>query len=277
MGARRHGISDDVLHSAARSDRRQRRGGGESPVRAMTDGAPSLPQGFLLHRFDTVGSTNDEARRLARDGAPEGTLVWAAAQSAGRGRRGHLWQSPPGNLYLSLVMRPEGPAARAPQLGFVAALALGEALDQLAGPHLQLRFKWPNDVLINGGKLAGILLESEMAAAGGLDFVIIGIGVNLVSAPRDLEYPATSLAAQGVSGVTPAALLAAFAPHFALWAERWDREGFAPVRAAWLRRASGVGQAIRVRLAKLTLARGCLDLDHAAAALLEGSRGRRRS
>ena len=91
----------------------------------MTDGAPSLPQGFLLHRFDTVGSTNDEARRLARDGAPEGTLVWAAAQSAGRGRRGHLWQSPPGNLYLSLVMRPEGPAARAPQLGFVAALALG--------------------------------------------------------------------------------------------------------------------------------------------------------
>src|SRR5205814_5835341 len=142
MGARRHGISDDVLHSAARSDRRQRRGGGESPVRAMTDGAPSLPQGFLLHRFDTVGSTNDEARRLARDGAPEGTLVWSLAQSAGKGRRGRVWMSPPGNLYLSLVQRPAGPPAQAAQLGFVAAIALGDALDQLAGPVPGLRYKW---------------------------------------------------------------------------------------------------------------------------------------
>jgi BirA family biotin operon repressor/biotin-[acetyl-CoA-carboxylase] ligase len=242
----------------------------------MNDSTPSLPEGFVLHRYDTVGSTNDEARQLARDGAPAGTLVWAAAQSAGRGRRGHLWQSPPGNLYLSMVLRPDAPAANAPQLGFVAALALGDALDQLAAPALQLRYKWPNDLLAGGSKFAGILLESEMAAAGGLDFVIIGIGVNLVSAPRDLEYPATSLADQGVSGVTPAALLEAFATDFALWAERWRQEGFAPVRAAWLRRASGIGEAIRVRLEKLTLDGRFLDLDHDGALVLEGSDGRRR-
>ena len=242
----------------------------------MTDGTPSLPEDFQLHRFATVGSTNDEARRLARDGAPEGTLVWAAAQSAGRGRRGHLWQSPPGNLYLSLVMRPEAPAARAPQLGFVAALALGDALDQLAGPGLQLRFKWPNDVLINGGKLAGILLESEMAAAGGLDFVIIGIGVNLVSAPRDLEYPATSLADQDVSGITPVSLLEALAAHFIVSVERWRNEGFAPVRAAWLRRASGIGEAIRVRLERLTIDGRFLDLDYDGALVLDGKDGPRR-
>ena len=242
----------------------------------MSDGTPSLPGGFLLHRYDTVGSTNDEARQLARDGAPEGTLVWAAAQSAGRGRRGHLWQSPPGNLYLSLILRPKGPAARAPQLGFVAALALGDALDQLAGPGLQLCYKWPNDLLAGGSKFAGILLESEMAAGGGLDFVIIGIGVNLVSAPRDLEYPATSLADQGFPDIISASLLEAFAPYFALWAERWDREGFAPVRAAWLRRASGIGQVIRVRLEKLILDGRFLDLDHDGALLLEGSDGRRR-
>jgi BirA family transcriptional regulator, biotin operon repressor / biotin---[acetyl-CoA-carboxylase] ligase len=130
--------------------------------------------------------------------------------------------------------------------------------------------------LAGGSKFAGILLESEMAAAGGLDFVIIGIGVNLVSAPRDLEYPATSLADQGVSGVTPAALLEAFAPHFAVWAERWREEGFAPVRAAWLCRASGIGEAIRVRLEKLILDGRFLDLDHDGALLLEGSDGRRR-
>jgi BirA family biotin operon repressor/biotin-[acetyl-CoA-carboxylase] ligase len=106
--------------------------------------------------------------------------------------------------------------------------------------------------------------------------VIIGIGVNLVSAPRDLEYPATSLADQGISGVTPAALLEAFAPHFALWAERWHQEGFPPVRAAWLRRASGIGQPIRVRLEKLTIDGRFLDLDHDGALVLEGSDGRRR-
>src|SRR5258708_4173593 len=202
----------------SRPDRRRRRGGGEVIVRAMSDGAPSLPGGFLLHRYDTVGSTNDEARQLARDGAPGGTLVWAAAQSAGRGRRGHLWQSPPGNLYLSMVLRPEAPPANAPQLGFVAALALGDALDQLAAPGLQLRYKWPNDLLAGGKKLAGILLESEMAAGGGLDFVILGIGVNLVSAPRELEYPAPSLAHQGASASPPAAPLQALPAHFPLWA-----------------------------------------------------------
>jgi BirA family biotin operon repressor/biotin-[acetyl-CoA-carboxylase] ligase len=242
----------------------------------MNGGMPSLPEGFLLHRYDTVGSTNDEARQLARDGAPAGTVVWAAAQSAGRGRRGHLWQSPPGNLYLSMVLRPEAPAANAPQLGFVAALALGDALDQIAGPGLQLRFKWPNDLLADGKKLAGILLESEMAAGGGLDFVILGIGVNLVSAPHGLEYPATSLADQGFPGITPAALLEALAAHFALWAERWREEGFAPVRAGWLRRASGIGQAVRVRLEKLTLDGRFLDLDHDGALVLEGNDGRRR-
>src|SRR6266436_1207365 len=113
----------------------------------MNAPGPLLPDGYRLKRYEVVGSTNDEAKALARAGTPEGTLVWAAAQTAGRGRRGRAWQSPPGNLYLSLVLRPDGPAARAPQLGFVAALALGDALDQLAGPGLQLRYKWPNDLL----------------------------------------------------------------------------------------------------------------------------------
>jgi BirA family biotin operon repressor/biotin-[acetyl-CoA-carboxylase] ligase len=242
----------------------------------MTDGLPSLPDGFLLRRYETIGSTNDEARRLARDGAPEGTLVWAKEQNAGRGRRGRSWQSPPGNLYLSLVLRPDAPAGRAPQLGFVAALALGEALDRLAGPGLRLGFKWPNDMLAGGKKFAGLLLESEMAATGGLDFVIVGIGVNLVSAPRGLDYPATSLAYEGFPGIAPAALLEEFIPHFVGWIDQWRKEGFVPVRAAWLGRAHGIGDAIRVRLEGLTLDGRFLDLDHDGALVLEGSDGRRR-
>lgn len=242
----------------------------------MTARTPSLPAGFLLHHYDVIGSTNDEARRLARGAAPDRTLVWADAQRAGRGRRGRPWQSPPGNLYLSLVLRPDAPTSRVPQLGFVAALALGDALDRLAGPGLPLRFKWPNDVLVGHAKLAGILLESEMTAGAGLDFVVLGIGANLVSAPRDVEYPATSLADQGFLGITPLDLLEGFVECFAFWAERWREEGFAPVRAAWLARAGGLGDAIRVRLESRTLKGRFLNLDEDGALVLEADDGPRR-
>src|SRR5579862_9550724 len=100
----------------------------------MTEPCPALPEGFRLRAFDTLDSTNDEAKRLARAGAGAGTLVWTREQTAGRGRRGRAWASPPGNLYLSLLVRPHGPPARAAQLSFVAALGLGDALHALAGP-----------------------------------------------------------------------------------------------------------------------------------------------
>jgi BirA family transcriptional regulator, biotin operon repressor / biotin---[acetyl-CoA-carboxylase] ligase len=242
----------------------------------MSAATPALPPGFCLYRYATLGSTNDEARRLAQAGAAAGAVVWAAEQTAGRGRRGRAWASPPGNLYLSLLLRPAGSPARAAQLGFVAAVALGEALDRLAGPDLALRFKWPNDVLAGGRKLAGILLESAAGADGQLDFVIIGLGVNLVSAPPSLEFPATSLADQGVAGITPAMLIEGFAGDFAAWAGRWEAQGFAPLRAAWLRRAIGLGEAVRVRLDRLTLDGRFADLDQDGALLLDGADGRRR-
>jgi BirA family transcriptional regulator, biotin operon repressor / biotin---[acetyl-CoA-carboxylase] ligase len=242
----------------------------------MIEAAPELPDGFRLHRYKTLGSTNDEAKALARAGAPPGTLVCADEQTAGRGRRGRVWLSPPGNLYLSLVLRPDGAPARAAQLGFVAALGLGDALVQLAGRALQLRYKWPNDLLANDKKLAGILLESEMSAGDRVDFVVVGIGVNVVHAPDGAEFPATSLAAEGIAAVTPAALLAGFARHFESWEQRWRAEGFAAVRAAWLERASGLGEPIRVRLERSTLFGRFLDLDADGALVLEEAQGRRR-
>ncbi len=242
----------------------------------MTEAALSLPAGYRLHFHETIGSTNDEAKRLARLGAPEGTLVWATEQTAGRGRRGWRWASPPGNLYCSLLLRPGGAPGRAAQLGFVAALALGEALDRLTGTALALRFKWPNDLLANGSKLAGILLESETAPGGSIDFVAIGTGVNLVSGPHAAEYPATSLAAEGLATLTPGPLLEVFVRRFDRWAARWREEGFAPVREAWLARATGVGKAILVRLERTTLAGRFVDLDENGALLLDGADGRRR-
>src|SRR5437763_1108544 len=185
MGAvRRRGI-DDVLHPAAGPDRRQRRGGGGGAVSEMNEAAVSLPAGYRLHSYPAIGSTNDEAKRLAREGAPEGTLVWAREQTAGRGRRGRNWASPPGNLYLSLLVRPGGAPGRAAQLGFVAALGLGEALDRLTGSKLALRYKWPNDLVANGALLldgadgprrvaagdvfpAGCELQAEAASTAGV-------------------------------------------------------------------------------------------------------------
>jgi BirA family biotin operon repressor/biotin-[acetyl-CoA-carboxylase] ligase len=242
----------------------------------MSKAAPALSEAYRLHHFDAVGSTNDEAKALAHAGAPEGTLVWAGEQTAGRGRRGRVWRSPPGNLYLSLVLRPGGALPRAAQLGFVAALGLGDALAPIVGAAIQLRYKWPNDLLLNGKKLAGILLESETTAGGGVDFVVVGIGVNLTVAPEDVEFPATSLAAEGIAGVTPARLLEGFAAHFDGWAKRWREDGFAPVRAAWLARAEGLGAAIRVRLERTTLTGRFLDLDDDGALVLDGAEGRRR-
>lgn len=241
----------------------------------MTAVAPPLPSAFRLLHYDTIGSTNDELKQLARDGAAGGTICWAEAQTAGRGRRGREWVSPPGNLYASLLWRPDCAPARAAQLGFVAALALAEALEPLLPPARQLRCKWPNDLLLDGRKLAGILLESETAGMAA-EFVVIGVGVNLATSPPNVEFAATSLAGEGISGVAPGTVLAGFAAGFERWERVWRIEGFGPIRLAWRERASGIGEAIRVRLDGATLQGKFVDLDETGALLLEeGLRHRR--
>ncbi len=121
----------------------------------MIERPPRLPPGYKLICYDSIGSTNDEAKRLAREGAAERTLVWALEQNAGRGRRGRRWVSPRGNLYASLILRPDCTPHRAAQLGFVAALAVGGALGALLPRVEGLSYKWPNDVLINGVRSRG--------------------------------------------------------------------------------------------------------------------------
>lgn len=242
----------------------------------IDDLALPLPQGYRLHHYGAVGSSNDEAKALARAGAADGTIVWADLQTAGRGRRGRLWASPAGNLYLSLVLRPAAPAARIAQLGFVAALALVDALAGLAGPAqsaMQLRCKWPNDVLARGRKLAGILLEAETSGGERVDFAVLGLGVNIATAPTDTAYRATSLRAEGIAGIAPATLLVAFVDHFERWRQRWQGEGFAPVRTAWLARAANLGEPIEVRLESTTLFGTFVDLDAGGTLLLDTPAG----
>jgi BirA family transcriptional regulator, biotin operon repressor / biotin---[acetyl-CoA-carboxylase] ligase len=235
----------------------------------MTRFQPRLPQGYRLVSFDSVGSTNDEARRLAREGAAEGTAVCSREQTAGRGRRGRFWASPPGNLYASLIIRPDCPPGKAAQLGFVAALAIGDALRAKLPAMAGLSYKWPNDVLLRSRKLAGILLESETTAGQDARFVIVGVGVNLVSSPREVEFPATSVAEEGLDPPSPSALLEEITRHFRDWLQRWRMAGFAPVRTAWRAQAAFIGDLIRVRLQAATLHGRFLDIDDEGALLVE--------
>jgi BirA family transcriptional regulator, biotin operon repressor / biotin---[acetyl-CoA-carboxylase] ligase len=238
----------------------------------MIRSTPRLPEAYRLRRYDTVDSTNDEAKRLARAAAEEGTLVWGIEQTAGRGRRGHTWTSPLGNLYASLILRPRCPIDKAAQLGFVAALAVGAALDSTLEKRLDgLFYKWPNDVLLRGRKIAGILLESELGEGEILEFVVVGVGINLASSPRDTEFPATSIAEEDLGTVFPGAALEEFAGHFQAWEERWREEGFAPIRAAWRAHAAALGEPIRVRLEPATLHGRFLDIDQHGALLLESA------
>lgn len=241
----------------------------------MTDG-PGLPAFFRLQGFAELDSTNEEAKRQAASGAPAGTLISARAQRAGRGRRGRVWVSAPGNLYLSIVLRPACSAGAAAQLGFAAALAVGDAVLPLLPDAAALAYKWPNDVLVGGRKVSGILLESQASAGGRIDWLVVGIGVNLAAFPDNSEYPATSLAAAGAAPVTVEALLEAVARAFHFWYERWLEDGFEPLRQAWLARARGLGQPIRVRLAQGESEGRFAGLDGEGALLLETGTAQRR-
>jgi BirA family transcriptional regulator, biotin operon repressor / biotin---[acetyl-CoA-carboxylase] ligase len=237
----------------------------------------SLPEGFVLHELDRVDSTNDEIRRMAEAGAPSGSVVLAGQQSSGRGRHGRSWSSPAGNLYASVLLHLEVSLAASAQLSFVAGLALADALQRHAPRGVELRLKWPNDVLIGRAKVAGILLESAGQGNGaGAAAVMIGTGVNIVSFPRETPYPATSLAEHGFAAITPRALLGAYLGALDGWLRRWREAGFAEVRAAWCARGFGLGERIRLRLAREELFGRFVDVTPSGALLLALDHGGRR-
>jgi len=225
------------------------------------------PPGVRHIALQTTDSTNAEALRRARKGEAGPLWVTAEVQSAGRGRGGNAWVSERGNLYATLLMREPSPPPAAPQLAFVAGLAVHDAVAACAsnlGPVLQL--KWPNDLLCNGRKLAGLLIEAEntpvFAAA-------IGIGINCVSHPDNAAYPATDLKSEGVH-VTADALFAALSEAMRSRLTQWKSgEGFASIRADWLRRAAGLGEPIKVRLPDRQVSGRFSGVDDSGRLLLE--------
>jgi BirA family transcriptional regulator, biotin operon repressor / biotin---[acetyl-CoA-carboxylase] ligase len=202
--------------------------------------------GFRLARHGQLVSTNDEALAWARAGDPGRIWIVAEAQTGGRGRRGRIWASPPGNLYASLLLIDPVPPRVAARLGFAVGVALARTLREILSKDPRLKIKWPNDILYDGAKLAGILLESAVLPDGRFACVA-GIGVNCSSHPRDALCKAADLGEILGGSIAPAAV---FEPLSAAMARALDvfaaGAGFETIRTQWLDLVAGLGDRIRV-------------------------------
>jgi|SRR5450631_622472 BirA family biotin operon repressor/biotin-[acetyl-CoA-carboxylase] ligase len=217
----------------------------------FTLGRRAASAGYRLQAFDQIGSTNVEAMARARDGEPGSVWFVATEQTAGRGRRHRPWIAPRGNLPCSVLEVMDVSPAVAATLGFAAGLALDAALRQMSleaalrsGAAVNFALKWPNDVLGEGKKISGILLEAENVA-GGLA-VVTGMGTNVVAAPEGTPTPAISLAAMGIQ-ISAEELFSALSDAWVEFFGIWDSaRGFQEIRKLWLTRAAGLGQAVAV-------------------------------
>jgi BirA family biotin operon repressor/biotin-[acetyl-CoA-carboxylase] ligase len=211
--------------------------------------------------------------RRARAGEPGPLWIAAREQTRGRGRQGRAWVSPQGNLAASLLLIDPAPVALAPQLGFVAGVALARTVRGLGLAASRAELKWPNDLVVEGAKLSGLLLEAAQMGDGRLACVI-GFGVNVVAHPDGLPYPATSLAQMGVE-ISAEALLASLAENMALWLDRWQGGlEFERIRAAWLEHAAGRDKNIRIVSAGRELEGFFRGIDATGQLMLETKNGR---
>jgi len=230
-----------------------------------------LDNGWRAQVHARLASTNDAARACALAGDPGRLWIVADEQLAGRGRHGRAWSSPPGNLYASALLIDPCDSALAPQLGFVAGVALARAVEDLGAPDVKL--KWPNDLVWRGAKLAGLLVEGAATPGRGLA-CIVGVGVNCASAPAGLAYPVSSLAAVLGRPVAPHELLSLLAARFDQAIGLWRRgPGFSQIRSQWLERAAGLGAPIRVAGPRGPCEGVFETLDASGRLLLRGPRG----
>tara|TARA_B100000676_G_scaffold307692_1_gene366730 strand:- start:20 stop:772 length:753 start_codon:yes stop_codon:yes gene_type:complete len=208
---------------------------------------PQLPEPFHLIDLDAVGSTNNEVFKLAAQDAKDWTVVRAREQLAGRGRQGKSFASPPGNSYTSFLMRPFCAPAQAAQIALVTGLAVAEAMGNLA-PELPRAFcKWPNDVLIDDHKVAGILVESSIMKTS-VETIVVGIGVNLTSHPDLPGLRISDLQCLGASNVDRDIWLQALCVALHRRIQQWESEGFAALHNDWSARAAGIGRRVTVQM-----------------------------
>lgn len=236
----------------------------------------NLLDDYHLLSYDVLDSTNEEAKRLAGGGASHGAVIWAKRQMAGRGRMGREWISPEGNLYVSILLSPPCALPECSQLSFVSAVAAANTVEPIIGDHADIHCKWPNDVLIDGKKAGGILLESfTIADENGEDkqWVVTGLGLNIDSYPEDVAFPATSLRDQGVEIISAKIVLSRFIYHFIHAYDSWCRDGFATTREDWLKRAYRLGYPTDVAVGDQHFTGSFQGIDNFGRLLLQDNQG----
>lgn len=256
-----------------------RKAAGYKLLHAPHDAVPAGIAGLLGSEFwvnvqggPTTGSTNDDARALARQGAAEGTVVVAASQSGGKGRLGRSWESPVGGAYMSAILRPAVAPADITTLGLAIGIGVARAM---RATGVDVRLKWPNDVLLGGRKLAGILLEMS-AETDRVEWVVAGIGLNVSRGDRAM--PEAAYVSDTTDGVTPALAAARTLDEVAAAYAEWQRTGFAPMRAEYERFSALTGTAVTVRdVSGTVLAEGvCEGTDDDGRLLVRETQGIRR-
>lgn len=223
---------------------------------------------WRLATYESLRSTSDLCRQLAEAGEPDGLAILARRQTHGRGSRGREWQAGEGNLFLSVLLRATIPAREAPLWALLAAVVMAEAVQPYVPEPARLRVKWPNDVLLDGAKLAGVLVESAARGDGGLEWMIIGFGANIATAPNVAGRQVACLARVGTTpDATDVAGRVLSRLHH--WRQVRLLEGFAPIRAAWLSLGPNPGSVVRFRMGAESLAGAFAGLSDDGALLLQ--------
>lgn len=211
------------------------------------DTSPAIPRAYQFVSLEQVDSVLQEAGRRADDGADEGVLLLAHRQTAATGRLGQTWVSAAGGLYAALILRPEAPLTQAAQLSLVAMQALVSGAAEHVTPLTELHVRWPNDLLLRQGKVGTVQMRWRLGAGARLDWLALGLYVNVRNAPEAFGFDASSMHVDGEAIVTAEALLGSFARQFLVWVDRWANDGFAPIRKAWLQRAVGLDDENEIR------------------------------
>lgn len=236
----------------------------------MVSKSGNLIDDYHLLSYDVLDSTNEEAKRLAGGGASHGAVIWAKKQTSGRGRMGREWISPEGNLYVSVLLSPNKDLATCSQLSFVAAVAAAETLEVIVSESAEISCKWPNDILYDGKKLGGILLESFTTPdERGKDkqWVVVGVGINIDHFPEHVMFPATCLRDAGVEIISAKIVLSRFIYNFIHRYDYWTKKGFKDIQKEWINRAYRLGYPTEVMVGDKQL-KGVFDGIDAAGRLL---------
>ena len=236
----------------------------------------NLPNGYNLIILDSVDSTNEEVKRRAVKNADEGLVVWSKTQTSGKGRNHREWVSNLGNLYISVLFRPNCNLFRAAQLSFIPVIAAHNTLEHLLGVLTELKYKWPNDLLLKKKKIAGTLLEAGYDQKSWANWVVLGFGLNLKHFPTSTIYPATSIKDELDNELEIKEVVEIYIQNLAQLYSVWQDKGFEPLRKKWLARGHMIDDVLQINFGREKISGFFRTIDEKGSLIIKTNDGSRR-